>query len=238
MANPKAEEKERTKRKHRRMFEKYLNACIRFYGRLTVAEAYTIINQQNPGEISRCEFLSFICEEYCDRRIRLNDGIRYKIFLRSDIFTDGSNKIEDAEVIDYLLGVDTLYFRLERNKDRYPLYIPEKRELLKYADDMYIKITPQLETLASWTVEHAKENELMTLEPQDIYEEEATMRISGKYEDTFLEVVDWLALPRGIKAQREMLDTAEKLVKAAFDNTRIWLYRGHTPKETHELQKR
>lgn len=129
------------------LLHEYFNAFSKFYDIISMKEAFGIIKRHNGDLISEEALIAF-------SEIARHDGGHYYYILGKDeLYEDAPDtEIMDMEIIhESLVDVDLdIYYDVSETQRGKPLYIPEKEELLKYADDMYYEHTPQTETLSDF----------------------------------------------------------------------------------------
>lgn len=122
------------------LLHKYFDAFANLYGILNLADAYKIIEKQNPGMITFDKL-----DEFSSTEAMFGWSRYYYIVELDEMFDDVEGTPETREIIaSYLLDVDEDdYYELTEQQIGKPLYIPKKNELLKYADEFYYEKTPQ-----------------------------------------------------------------------------------------------
>lgn len=117
----------------------YFAAFANLYGIINLADAYKIIEKQNPGMISFDELYEF------SDLIAVETGFYFYIVDPSEMYDDVKETPETREIVaENLLIVDEEdYYELKEKQNGKPLYIPVKEELLKYKDEFYFEKTPQ-----------------------------------------------------------------------------------------------
>ena len=116
----------------------YFDAMCWLYGIITMRKAYEIIADQNPGLITPEAFRAFV-------EIVRHEEQYYEILNESDIFVDGQDcDLWDWQLVEQSLVIEGFddYIRLSREQEGKEFYIPERGELLKYADELYFVPTP------------------------------------------------------------------------------------------------
>lgn len=127
-----------------KLLQDYFSAFGNFYHIISLNDAYGIIRRHNGDLISKENFVAF------SEVVRHDDGYYYFILGADELYEDAPvSEVMDREIIhECLVDVDfELYYETLDSQSGKPLYVPEKNELLKYADDMYFEHTPQAEAL-------------------------------------------------------------------------------------------
>lgn len=112
----------------------YIAAAAHLYGVIKLDKLVHIFNSQNSEPITTEELAKY-AGEMMERgqNIVLDDDVLFNGFL-----ANGAEKAKLAELIEGLDGKS--------------LYVPEKEELLRYADMGYFEMTPQLEELQNFVL--------------------------------------------------------------------------------------
>ncbi len=222
--------------RHAQILDRYLNAMASFYGRLSINDAFDIIKRQNPGIISRSEFVEFLKEKYFDEVYERDDDC-YDVYTQTDMVGEPNPQLEDAEIIANVLQLDAdLYERVKASENIYPLYIPPKAELLKYQKNInYVPVTPPLRAFAKWVKAHMIEDLAFKPTSDDICAEVICIQMFANYEHLFSSVLSWIAFPEAKADKIKMFDELITLLDSLLENTRTWIYRGHTLQEIKKM---
>ena len=130
-----------------RLLRKYTNATANLYGILPVRMLYDIIQQHEPGKITKVEFLRFI-------EVARHEREDYYILGDDEIYRDGrKTSLMDYEIIDASLLFTNLeqYLSLKELQRSNPFYIPDKKELLCYSDSSFCGDSESTALLRSYT---------------------------------------------------------------------------------------
>lgn len=128
------------------LLKKYIRAFCNLYGITPVYRAWRIISKQNPGlGISREQFLAFLDGMVEEEMLCIVVG-------QEDIYEGIEEKTPPLrrEILAqhlYLVDGFDSYENLLKEQDEKPFYVPEKDELLKYADDSYVEETREYRVL-------------------------------------------------------------------------------------------
>lgn len=128
-----------------KLLHDYFAAFGEFYYIISLRDAFSIIKKQNGDLISKEAFIAF------SEIVRHEDGHFYYVLGADELYDDVPvSEIMDREIVlESLIDFDDYYgvSDIQRGK---PLYIPQKEELLKYADDVYFEHNPQTEALSDF----------------------------------------------------------------------------------------
>ncbi|WP_055109308.1 Rho termination factor N-terminal domain-containing protein [Paenibacillus ihumii] len=110
-----------------------------------------------------------------------------------------------------------------------PQYVPKREDLLKYADDDYFEMTPQLTKLRAYIQkEICRDAEMVEYLIDDIQLACTMQAAPGDLIHEFER--------RGLKFQSmEQADIVVALMNDVYNHTRLWIYRGHTPFEMNRI---
>ena len=124
------------------MLLEYFDAMSRLYQLIPIQRVFEIINQQNPESPVPEEGFIKLTELFLD----YNDGkYQYCILSPKEIFDENavSEPFERYLLHEAALILDDSYEELVRMQFGKSYYIPEKEELLHYADEDYYEDTPE-----------------------------------------------------------------------------------------------
>ncbi len=209
-----------------KLLQDYFSAFCEFYKIISLHDAYSIIKRQNGDLISKEDFIAF------SEVARHDDGYYYYILGADELYEDAPvSEVMDREIIHECfvdVDFDMYYETLDSQKGK-PLYVPEKNELLKYADDMYFEHTPQTEALYDFF-----RNKLgMDHDEADDMVGECVLCITCSIfppENPVDEVVEDFERMK-IKFTKLQTDEFLNLVCDLSNNTRHCCNRGYTPNE-------
>lgn len=221
------------------LFFKYCMSFVFLYGRIPVKEAFDIIQYQNDAQFSLSSFLDFLKNTEKDRQ---------KHYMHTNTFfvlfsPNGSSDPYEMELVndcyeyachDYQNKNNPYRILVDKQKGRL-LYMPPKEDLLKYADDTYNEITPEMKRIADWVLKN-KCKLPFRLTRQDIYSEVCLpLKMDSDYFDAFESLMKWIDLPDDEDIMMDLLSELFGLIVEAYNNTRTWYLRGHTPYEMREI---
>ncbi|SEO30491.1 YecA family protein [Paenibacillus sp. OV219] len=183
----------------------YTEAAANLYGICPVQKLIEIINDQNDVSLT---------EEQVNRVYSsVTDKVLTWDVQRGFLFSDGL----DGESLD-----DYEEF-LESVKDR-PYYIPPKEELLRYAENDYFEMTPQLEALKSYIMLKLGKVERMAEALTD------DIQLACSMEEPLSVIMEEFEL-RKIRLSKKQAEEIMPLIIQVHNTTRMWSNRGFTPDE-------
>lgn len=121
-----------------RLLRRYLLAMAHLYGVISLKDAYGIINEQNPSLLSLDEFEAF-------SNIAKHEEEDFYIMGDEDFYKDHEAvKPLDRKIIDVYLIHERpeAFFDVLWSQSGKPLYIPKKRDLLRYENEEYCEPSP------------------------------------------------------------------------------------------------
>lgn len=212
-----------------RLLKQYIAAFCNLYGITPVYRAWRIIHKQNPDlAVSEEQFLAFLDN--------LNEDELFCIVVGEEEIYEGVEEPTPPRkreiVAEYLYAVDDFesYEELKEKQADKPFYVPDKDELLKYADNDYglesIRTTREYQAL------HAFAEETLKLKNVDgvLDDIQAMASIDGGLpvyiEDSVLRIGRLKKFP-----SEKVEDEFYRLCEAMCNNVRMHAHRGHTPRE-------
>lgn len=188
----------------------YAMAAVNLYGIIPVEEFIGIFNSQNPLQADFQEISTTLC------RSMLAHEALYGLWEGNKYLVHEALWAEDFAAAEDLLAVT----------EGKPRYIPPRDELLLYADMDYYEQTPQIKAVGTYfTLCHG----ITTDEREELLEQLHMQAFFGHQPDEMLE----LLADKGIMLDIKQLNEYLALITEVFNNTRIWLNKGHTPAELH-----
>lgn len=209
-----------------RLLHDYFAAFGEFYHIISLRDAFGIIKRHNGDLISKETFIAF------SEIVRHEDGHFYFILGADELYEDApAAEIMDREIVhESLVDVDLeFYYDVSDAQRGKPLYIPEKEDLLKYADDAYFEHTPYTEALFDFF--HDKMG--MDSEEADDMVGECVLCITCAIipeNDPIAEVLNDFERMK-IKFTRLQQWEFLRLLCDLANNTRLQCNRGYTPNE-------
>ena len=189
---------------------KYTIALTNLYGMVHKDMVVEIFNNQNKEQISVSDV--------------------------EGLLSGPTKNLEDASIYPYnnyfvheeILDNDEFDLMVAKKMGK-PYYVPEKHELLKYANDLYFEKSKQFIALLEYVKKHFFEGD-----------EEKAEWLCEDIHDTCQTDVDVQAILQTFNARNisfkdmAQVDEAMQLVMDLANNVRIWENNGHTPQEIFE----
>ena len=191
------------------LIHQYAQAAVNLYGVISQEELVKIFNSQN--------------EQQTDIDINFDVFMKH-IYLDSDYCLWEEYVVhEDLEEDDFESVKELLH-----DTENKPRYVPEKTELLRYADWNYYENTKQLIDLSKFLlnkcgVSNAHINEIM-FELHWAFAEEFSVQ-------NYFDVLE----SYNVSVSEHQLKELMPLMMECCNNTRIWANKGHTPNEILKL---
>ena len=194
------------------LLNSYAMATVHLYGVISQDDFVDIFNRQNSQKTSIEELFPVLI-----RHIAV--GAPY-CFWDEYIVCDEFEENDFQDVKDLL-----------RQCDMKPRYVPEKKELLRYADWDYYEQTPQMDKLKQFLAEQCRQPRC-------------------KAEEVAAEIQYACAVEAGVGQVFEILEEYHvdlddksvssfvEIITAVQNNTRLWANKGHTPNELATLYNR
>ena len=198
----------------------YFDAMCWLYGIISMRKAYEIFAGQNPGLVTPEAFRAFV------ELVRHEEHF-YEILNEPDILVEGQNRdLWDWELVEQSLLMEGFedYVRVSQAQYGKDFYLPEREELLKYADEYYSAPTPQGERMFKYFCKHEKE-----ARARELFEEVELFAIMNEPDIQYvlndLERMGWKL------RMRKDLEEFLSLYSDLFNHTRLVENRGFTPAE-------
>lgn len=205
-----------------RLLRKYFSAASNLYGVIPLRKLYEIIESQNPGTVSKAEYIAFA-------QIARHEREGYFILSEGDLFQSGKyTPFLDYEIIDTtLLEIDIFhYIFLKKFQYGKPYYIPEKKLFLSYADPFYYEVSKEKDALRIFLSDQLQLAEKLEKEVYEILFF-GSKCVSVTFE-TILEKLENLGVVMETKADKAQF---QSLYEAFCRQCRMQSHRGHTPSE-------
>ncbi|MTI67416.1 MAG: hypothetical protein FH753_12595 [Firmicutes bacterium] len=190
----------------------YIKALVNLYGIVPKKKVVEIFNMQNKEKINGDDIKKILIDETLEDEFFDYIG---KNFVHESVFIDNS------------------YHNLLKEQEGKPYYIPKKKELLKYKDDLYYERTKEFRKLKRYIDENMIRDEKKAEEICD--DIQLICEVGFSMDDVFFEFER-----RGInfESEQQIKELAPFVINLS-NNTRIWTNRGHTPEEMYKtIQKR
>lgn len=189
----------------------YAEAAVNLYGIISEEELVEIFNVQNEDEttleINRAVFTKHL--QYGTDYCLWNNYLVHRDLQDND-FEDAKGLLKDAS-----------------DKMR---YIPEKEEFLRYSDWFYYENTRQMSELSQYLINQCGVS--------NDYIDDIMFDLHWEFSDFFSIPNYFEILERyGVDVEEEHTDKLIELMVECCNNTRVWAYKGHTPKEYVRLSR-
>lgn len=209
-----------------RLLRKYFNAFAHLYGIIPLEKAYEIIHSQCPKLINEEEFYAFaeIARHECEDFFILGE---------EELYVDGEKTpLSQYEIIDamLLLGIapedEDPFILTKEFQGEKPYYVPDKQELLLYADAEYYEETKELQAVRQFFTCTLKMDE------DDVYLALDDLCFLTRYTESRYDagLPDLTGVDYG-KLRKKDLDTFMELYTNFSNNSRMQCNRGYTPEE-------
>lgn len=204
-----------------RLLRKYFSAMANLYGRISLKKAKEIIFEQNPTLVSEEAFLKFA-------QIAVHENEYYYIMSEGELFSDRPmGEFLDKFIISDFLFIDEdldLYIDIAESQNGKPYYIPQKAELLKYADIGYTEDTPEKAEFVNTLI---SDFGIDTDDVECIVENVRYTNSKGDMED-IIELVE----EHNLNISKKRMDKLTAVYTDFKNNSRKFHNRGFTPIET------
>ncbi|BBF45448.1 hypothetical protein lbkm_4215 [Lachnospiraceae bacterium KM106-2] len=188
----------------------YTAALIKLYGVVTINQIVDIFNAQNEEAVTK--------EEVKEVYKRGEERGHYYTLKRTTFIHETVTMDENG------------YDKLVAAQEGKPAFVPEKTELVKYADDNYVRQSNEYLVLRAQIIKYITQNEVVADNLCDEIEiacslSEELPNIIGLFEHNGLGFSD--------VRQAEMV---VPYIIDLFNHTRMWVHKGHTPSELKALK--
>ncbi len=188
----------------------YILAMTNLYGAFSSNLPFEVYNQQNDKKMS--------FQEYTDITFRLEMRQQYFYIYHGHIICEYYELPEMEEKLEQML----------RERKGKPFYIPEKNELLKYADNLYEFETPEFLLLRNFV--HAELN-LEGNKAENLLDD---IRYLCSMGEPIKSIMDEVNRQEVVFEGMDQVNEFLQLVTELSNNTRLWVNGGHTPREMFE----
>lgn len=191
----------------------YICALTNLYGIFKPELLLEIFNSQNVDELTHIELMRTYWHLYSRHQL---------FFIHKGYFTSDYFSYKDAQIE---------FEEMEQRYERQNHYIPEKEELLKYADDLYYEVTPQLIALKNHIIKNISKNEKLVDELVD----DIQLVCSDSWQFSLQHILyEFERRNMRFKNQKEVERLLPYIMEVA-KNTRLWINGGHTQAEVQSL---
>lgn len=209
----------------KQLVERYLDAASNLYGIVPLSKILSIYNSQNDP-LTEESFLSIVDE--------VSKKHKFFSIVGEDEFYDDVEETKpiDREVVaEHILAVDDDdYYYFKEEQSGKPYYVPDKGQFLKYEDEYYhektlsfISFRAFLRNIPDFTKEQADDL------AEDIY------GMADVCEGDVESAVDLIQKYRRYTFSKRDLETFIELFSDMFNDTRLQINRGFTPREMRNM---
>ncbi|MGM9644031.1 MAG: hypothetical protein ACI3X1_03000 [Eubacteriales bacterium] len=217
----------------KKLIEEYFDAFSNLYGIISMKRAFRIIKEQNPEiDLHEDAFIDFIENFDFDEKYYI---IVYDEEMYSDGPVNGTDSMKKFLITDFLFTVDDeAYDEMKFTQDGLRFYVPEREELLKYSSDDYFEQNEPYFNLADYFINKMHLSVECT---EEIIEEWVCIwrsETDGEDIDVDMCLDSLMSYSHGKFKKFKNIKQAKEFFRLYIDmynNTRMPMYRGHTPKE-------
>ena len=194
------------------LLDSYAMATVHLYGAISQPDLVDIFNRQNSQPTSEEELFPALL-----RHVAV--GAPYCFW--DDYIVCGEFEENDFEDVRDLM----------RQCGGKPRYIPEKDELLRYADWSYYERTPQMDVLTAFLMNEGRQSR------RDAEEISGEIQYACVVETGMEQIFDILS-DYDMEFDSSAVETLVKVMMSVKNNTRLWANKGYTPNELAALYYR
>ncbi|MFS0689327.1 SEC-C metal-binding domain-containing protein [Sporosarcina sp. 179-K 8C2 HS] len=190
----------------------YIVACTNLYGIVSYEKVLEIYNGQNNSPITSEMMKTLVTDSQTVELLKMRH-----VYVEGQNFHHGSlDKIDKLKILN--------------EGQVKPYYVPEKDELLRYAEDAYFEPTPQHEELKQLMMKEGFPEERIEREIRMLVEELSVPSAS------IISIFQPFASRLGLNDKAQIYSYAQRVTDIA-NTTRYWKNRGHTPIELSQFEK-
>ncbi len=212
-----------------RLLRKYFTAAANLYGIIPLEKLFEIITSQNESLVTEEEFILFA-------QIAVHECEGYVILGEKDLYTGGKETpLMKYEVIDKVLVDEDIeeYYSMLSIQQGKPFYVPEKKELLAYADFFYCGKTKETKRLRDFIFNKIS----LTADTANTLFEHLCFNVRCMYDNTFQENIA-IAESYGVSFNEQRLQLFAEICQDFSNNVRMQCNRGYTPNEMMSILPR
>lgn len=216
------------------LIEQYFDAFSNFYAIISMKRAFRIIKEQNPElDLREDDFIEFVNGIDIDKGFYI---IVYDEEMYGDEPCDKTDCMKKFLINEFLYAVDDeAYDEMKHMQDGLIFYVPEKETLLKYSDQFYFEKNDSYFSLKTFLTDELR---LTAKQAENVLEEwNGEWTASTYYNEDIDDSIDiMIDLSHGAFEDFKDFKQYKKFAKLYYDmynNTRMPMYRGHTPKEVN-----
>ncbi len=206
---------------------KYFLAMSILYGIIPLRKAFEIISEQNPGMITKDEFLAF-------SEIARHEEDMYYIIGEDELYSNGKLKSKlDRELVDFgiLYRDDDLaaYEMMKSLQGNKPYYVPNQTKLFTFGNILYEK-TSYTQAMVDFLRPMVKEDAMVEMIVASC--SDYVGLVNSPFRRAF-ELLD----EKGVVLSEKDAEKFVSLCQDIHNNTRMQVNRGYTPNEIVGLYK-
>lgn len=202
----------------------YLTAMARLYGIIPVGKAADIVEALEPGLAEREAFVAVT-------EAARHEMLPWEVLGEEEIYahTNRKSSPEEREIVadDLCENAFEEYEKLKEGQGGKPYYIPPAEELLRYADENYHVMTPQVEALKKW-LRRAMRRAAPAERKRVLY----SICTDAEQNKPFVDILHHLDDEVGRFKSEKDLRQAARIMIDMVNTTRCRWNRGYTAKET------
>jgi hypothetical protein len=200
--------------RHKQIYQ-YLNACLSLYGAFEKEKFIEIFNHYNNEKLKQKEF-TVVLNAFLSRQQPFYEDDDY---IASCYFDD-----ENFEELEFLL----------KENDDTPFYMPSKGVFLKFEDDLYYEMTPQLQKLKDFILKNMKygkvyaNDEQAESDNQNVNDLIDDIELVCSLEEPFQDILNEFERHNILFDSPSQLNEITPLIIDVYNNVRTWPNRGNT----------
>lgn len=198
------------------LIDKYALACVNLYNIIEIEKFIQIINEQNNLEIDEEQVYLWYLVRLGHRgneMLFIDDG-----YLMSEIYDESYEWSDD-------------YKEMLQGQITKPYYVPNKSELLEYADDLYVDENSSFRDMLLYFKKQKKYSH------EKAYDFAVEIQLSIIMEADPSEIINDLERMGLIFDGEGQIEDFIEYLMEMYNNTRLPVNRGHTPNEIRNMHK-
>ena len=201
-----------------RVIDSYGLACTNLYSVIDVKKLVEIVNSQTSLEVNEEEII-----QWCIIRDVYGKGSMY-FYENGYVMNDSYGYESSMDEVDYVAML-----KMQEGK---PYYIPDREELLKYADDLYIEENESFKNMLNYMITKLK------IEESEAYDYCAEIQLQIRCSSMPSEIISECERTGLSFRNKKQAEGFIKHLMEMFNNTRIPENRGYTPNEIFSITSR
>lgn len=191
---------------------KYILALTNLYGAFKLDKLIEIYNAQNDTPLNEKEIIHYLLSFH--KRDSMFDV--YKGYIVDEHLASDEGKLEFEDLIE------TMKYK--------PYYIPNKNVLLRYADDSYSEMTPQLMRLRNYILQYLCPDRGIV---DDLVDD---IQLACSMESSMQDIIYEFERRHIDFESMEQVQAIVPLLGEVHNHTRLWINGGHTPNELASME--